>query len=81
MIRIALPGLGNLWMVLLKETALVSVIGLSDILRQTGVAARVTKQAFLFFGAATMIYLALAILSSFAIDALDRRLKRGEAGR
>jgi hypothetical protein len=39
LIRIALPGLGNLWMILLKDTALVSVIGLTDILRQTGIAA------------------------------------------
>ena len=45
LIRIALPGLANLWLILLKDTALVSVIGLSDILRQTGVAARVTKRA------------------------------------
>jgi polar amino acid transport system permease protein len=72
LIRIALPGLSNLWLILLKDTALVSVIGLSDILRQTGVAARVTKQAFLFFGIACLLYLALAILSSFAISAIER---------
>jgi polar amino acid transport system permease protein len=72
LIRIALPGLSNLWLILLKDTALVSVVGLSDILRQTGVAARVTKQAFLFFGIACLLYLALAILSSFAIAAIQR---------
>jgi polar amino acid transport system permease protein len=72
LIRIALPGLANLWMILLKDTALVSAIGLADILRQTGVAARVTKHAFLFFGVACMIYLVLAILSSFVIDAIER---------
>ena len=44
LIRIALPGLANLWLILLKDTALVSAIGLSDILRQTGIAARVTKR-------------------------------------
>ena len=49
LIRIALPGLANLWLILLKDTALVSAIGLSDILRQTGVAARVTREAFVFF--------------------------------
>ncbi len=38
LIRIALPGLTNLWMILLKDTSYVSIIGLADILRQTGVA-------------------------------------------
>lgn len=81
LIRIALPGLGNLWMVLLKDTALVSVIGLSDILRQTGIAARVTKDAFLFFGVACLLYLALALVSSVAIGAIERWSKRAETVR
>ena len=42
--RIALPGLVNLWMILLKDTSYVSIIGLADILRQTGVAVKVTKR-------------------------------------
>ncbi|BCH24633.1 ABC transporter permease [Mesorhizobium sp. L-8-10] len=74
LIRIALPGLGNLWMILLKDTALVSVIGLSDILRQTGIAARVTKEAFLFFGVATLLYLVLAILSSIALRRIEMKV-------
>lgn len=72
LIRIALPGLANLWLILLKDTALVSVIGLSDILRQSQIAARVSKEAFLFFGVACLIYLALAILSSFAFSGIER---------
>lgn len=72
LIRIALPGLANLWLILLKDTALVSAIGLSDILRQTGVAARVTKEAFLFYGIACLIYLALAIISSYFINYIER---------
>lgn len=72
LVRIALPGLSNLWLILLKDTALVSVIGLADIIRQTGIAARVTKQAFLFFGVACLLYLVLAILSSFAFAAIER---------
>jgi polar amino acid transport system permease protein len=79
LIRIALPGLANLWLVLLLNTALVSAIGLADILRQAGIAARVTKHAFLFFGVATLIYLALAIISSFGIRAIERAVGgRGE---
>jgi polar amino acid transport system permease protein len=72
LIRIALPGLANLWLILLKDTALVSAIGLADILRQAGIAARVSKQAFLFFGAACLIYLLLAIVSSFFINRIER---------
>jgi polar amino acid transport system permease protein len=81
LIRIALPGLGNLWLILLKDTALVSVVGLADILRQTGIAARVTKQAFLFFGVACLLYLVLAILSSFAFTAIERWSGKAEAHR
>jgi polar amino acid transport system permease protein len=76
LIRLALPGLANLWLILLKDTALVSVIGLSDILRQTGVAARVTKEAFLFFGLACLIYLMLAIASSFFIEKIEAWTKK-----
>jgi polar amino acid transport system permease protein len=72
LIRIALPGLSNLWLILLKDTALVSVIGLSDIIRQSGIAARVTKEAFLFFGIACLLYLILAMLSSIAFAAIER---------
>jgi polar amino acid transport system permease protein len=78
LVRIALPGLGNLWMILIKDTALVSVIGLPDIMRQTGIAARVSKEAFLFFGIACLLFLALAIVSSVAISAIERRVKRSE---
>lgn len=72
LVRIALPGLTNLWMILVKDTALVSVIGLSDIIRQAGIAARVTREAFLFFGVACLIYLGLAMLSSVAFIFIER---------
>ena len=58
---------------------MVSVIGLADTLRQAGIAARVTKEAFLFFGIACLIYLALAIISSFALGWIERWSRRGEA--
>jgi polar amino acid transport system permease protein len=81
LLRVALPGLANLYMNLLKDTSLVSVIGLADTLRQTGIAARVTREQFLFFGAAIAIYLVLTIVSSFGIGALERRTNRAEAAR
>lgn len=81
LVRIALPGLSNLWLILLKDTALVSVIGLSDIIRQSGIAARVTKEAFLFFGIACLLYLALAMLSSVAFAAIERWAGKEAAAR
>lgn len=83
LIRLALPGLSNLWLILLKDTSLVSVIALNDLTRQAGVAARVTKEPFLFFGVALLLYLMLSIVSSFGIRAVERWSSRGEfaAGR
>lgn len=81
LVRIALPGLANLWLILLKDTALVSAIGLSDILRQTYIASRVSKEAFLFYGLACLIYLGLAIISSYGIAAVERSVGRREPAR
>ncbi len=81
LIRLALPALGNLWLILLKDTALVSVIGLPDLLRETGIAARVTKEPFLFFGIACLIYLVLAMISSAGLHRVERWSKRGDTAR
>lgn len=81
LIRIALPGLSNLWLILLKDTALISIIGLADIQRQAGIASRVTKEPFLFFGVACLIYLVLAIISSFAINGIERKVGTQERHR
>ena len=81
LVRIALPGLANLWLILLKDTALVSAVALPDILRQVGIAARVTKHAFLFYGLASLIYLLLAIISSFGVHAIERAVGSHEAHR
>jgi|EndMetStandDraft_8_1072994.scaffolds.fasta_scaffold96962_2 polar amino acid transport system permease protein len=81
LIRIALAGLGNVWMSLLKDTALVSAINLADLLRQAYIAARVTKHGLLFYGVAALMYLALAIISSFGIRAVERAVGRREPAR
>ena len=81
LVRIALPGLVNLWMILLKDTSYVSIIGLADILRQTGVAVKVTKEAFLFYGLSCLLYLGLAIISSFGLRYIERWSKRSEVRR
>jgi polar amino acid transport system permease protein len=81
LVRIALPGLANLWLILLKDTALVSAINLADLLRQTYIAARVTKHALMFYSVAALIYLLLAIVSSFGIHAIQRAVGRQDAAR
>lgn len=79
LVRIALAGLSNLWLILLKDTALVSAINLADTLRQAYVAARVTKHALLFYGVAALLFLVLAIVSSFGIRAIERAVGKREA--
>jgi polar amino acid transport system permease protein len=78
LMRVALPGLGNNWMVLLKETSLVSVITLPDIMFITTRGNVVTKEPFLFFGAAMLLYLAISMVSAWVIERLERRAARGQ---
>lgn len=79
LIRVALPGLGNNWMVLLKETSLVSVITLPDIMFITTRANVVTKEPFLFFGAAMAIYFAFSLVSAWVVGRMESRANRGIA--
>ena len=67
LIRLALPGLSNLWLNVMKDTALVSVITLNDLLRETTVAVAATKQPFFFYTVACLIYLALSMAASVGI--------------
>ena len=75
--RIALPGLGNLFMILMKDTALVSVIGLEEIMRRSQIAVSVSKQPFNFFMIAALIYLSLTVLAMTAMYFLEKRAGRG----
>lgn len=76
--RYALPGIANLWLVLLKDTSLVSVIALNDLLRMTNVVVGATKEPFFFYAVACSIYLLFSIISSFGITWIERRAARGE---
>lgn len=75
--RLALPGLGNLFLVLLKDTALVSVVGLDDIMRKANIAVSSTKEPFLFYAAAAFLYLGLTIVSMAVVHLLEKRANRG----
>jgi polar amino acid transport system permease protein len=77
LLRIALPGLGNNWLALLKETSLVSVIAFSELMRVTNIAVGVTKQPFFFYLVCCLLYLAMAVASSFVLDWLEARSRRG----
>lgn len=61
--RFALPGLGNVWMVLIKATALISVIQLPELMRNADIAARATHLPFTCYFAASLIYLLITIVS------------------
>lgn len=71
--RLAIPGLGNLFQVLLKDTALVSVVGLNDLMRQAYVASGSTKEPFTFYMAAALIYLGLTVLATLTTQFFERR--------
>ena len=75
--RFALPGLGNLWINMLKDTALVSVIALNDLMRMTKVAVGVTKQPFTFYLVACLLYWAMCVLSEQVLAHMERRANRG----
>jgi polar amino acid transport system permease protein len=75
--RFALPGMGNLWLNLLKDTALVSVIALDDLMRATKVAVGVTKQPFTFYLVACLIYWLLCLVSELVLARLETRANRG----
>ncbi|MBL8702511.1 MAG: ABC transporter permease [Alphaproteobacteria bacterium] len=76
-LRFALPGLGNVWQLALKETALISVTGLVEIMRQSTVGAGSTKQPFTFYAVACVLYLTLTTVSGFGFSRAERWANRG----
>jgi len=77
MLRHALPGLGNNWQVLLKTTALVSIIGLTDMVRVAEEAAKAERMPFHFFIPVAFVYLALTAGSELFIKWLNKRANVG----
>lgn len=69
--RYAIPGLSNLWLVLLKDSALVSLLGLSDVLNKAQLAASATHQPFKFYMIAAFIFLILTTLSQVSLRRLN----------
>jgi His/Glu/Gln/Arg/opine family amino acid ABC transporter permease subunit len=75
--RFALPGLGNVWMVLIKATALISVIQLPELMRNADIAARAVRLPFTFYFAASLIYLAITVASMIGQQRIEAWARRG----
>ncbi|MFT6985426.1 MAG: arginine/ornithine transport system permease protein [Psychromonas sp.] len=73
MMRHALPGIGNNWQVLLKTTALVSIIGLQDMVKIAGDAAGSTQKPFTFYLAVAFIFLLFTFISSSFLNWAERK--------
>jgi len=76
-LRFAIPGLGNVWQLALKESALISVVGLTELLRQAQVGAGSTRQPFAFFITAAALYLVLSTLSGWGFRRAEAVGMRG----
>lgn len=77
MMRHALPGIGNNWQVIVKATALVSIIGLADLVKATQDAGKGSLDFFLFTLVAAAVYLAITTLSNGVLIFLERRYSVG----
>ena len=79
--RHAIPGFGNLWVILLKDTSLVSIIALSDLVHVAALAINTTREPFFFYLVIGAIYLLLVALSARLQTTLERRASKGFARR
>jgi His/Glu/Gln/Arg/opine family amino acid ABC transporter permease subunit len=75
--RFAIPGLGNIWLLLIKATALMSIVQLPELMRMTDVAARAVRMPFTFYFAASIIYLLITIVSLQLFQRAEAWANRG----
>ena len=77
MLRLALPNLSNVWQITLKDTSLISVTGLVEIMRQSYIAAGSTRDPLLFYSFAAVLYLLLTFISMKFLNRLENNYSRG----
>jgi His/Glu/Gln/Arg/opine family amino acid ABC transporter permease subunit len=77
MMRHALPGIGNNWLVLMKSTALVSVIGLNELVFRAGQAGGSTREPFIFYLFVAFVFLTFTTLSIWGLRWLEKRYSAG----
>ena len=78
MIPFAIPGLANLWLIVTKDTALLAVVGFSELALETRQAAGATKSYFMFYVIAGLLYLMLTLVSNVVIQWIERYYRRGQ---
>ncbi|MDO6588625.1 ABC transporter permease [Loktanella sp. D2R18] len=78
MLSFAIPGLANLWLIATKDTALLAVVGFSELTLETRQAASSTRAYMTFFLAAGGLYLAMTLISTFAFSRIEKWARRGE---
>ena len=76
-LRLAIPNLSNVWQITLKDTSLISVTGLVEIMRQSYIAAGSTRDPLFFYSFAAVLYLILTFLSMKLINRLEVKYSRG----
>lgn len=74
-IQHALPGLSNLWLVLLKDTSLIALLGLADLMSKAQMAARTTHRPFVFYALAAAIYLVITMISQGITSVIQRKFQ------
>ena len=77
MLRLAIPNLSNVWQITLKDTSLISVTGLVEIMRQSYIAAGSTRDPLFFYSFAAVLYLLLTFLSMKFINRLEIKYSKG----
>lgn len=77
LLRHALPGIANVWQLVLKDSALISVIGLVELMRQAQIAAGSTREPFVFYIAAAVLYLIIASITGNVFTRAETRARRG----
>jgi ABC-type arginine transport system permease subunit len=77
MVRHAIPGFSNNWLVMIKATALVSLIGLDDMVHRANLAAAATREPFTFYAAVALLYLAVTTVSIGLLSRLEKRFSLG----
>ena len=77
MLRLAIPNLSNVWQITLKDTSLISVTGLVEIMRQSYIAAGSTRDPLFFYSFAALLYLILTFFSMKILNKLEKNYNRG----
>jgi octopine/nopaline transport system permease protein len=77
MFRYALPGVSNVWQATIKDTSLVSVTGLAELIRVAYIGAGTTRQPLIFFVIAAVVFFVITLFSQAAFGLVERNLNRG----